>query len=145
MRVLKSLFMNLNLCSPDSFTKWCSRQWGDYIYGSLIKIAFWEAYLSHNHEDEGIFKGLYQWKVIDVRLAVIPLTQLRFYIWIIPVSISFVQIHFWLVMNVTSYFIFSLQTDLIWSCILYMWSWLTIQKFMLGDCKRNCLAYHLRG
>lgn len=56
------------------------------------------------------------------------LTQLRSYIWIIPVSISFVQIHFWLVINVTSYFIFSLQTDLIWSSVFYMWRWLAFQN-----------------
>lgn len=78
--------------------------------------------------------------------AMIPfLTQLRFYIWIIPASISSVQIYFWLVINVTSYLVFSLQTDLIWSSVFYMWSWLVFQKFTLEGCKRNCLTYHLRG
>lgn len=48
------------------------------------------------------------------------LIQLRFYIWIILASVFSVQIHFWLVVNVTSYLVFSLQSDLIWSSVFYM-------------------------
>lgn len=67
-------------------------------------------------------KELYHWKSdwCVWSAMILFLIQLRFYIWIIPASVSSVQIHFWLVVNVTSYLVFSLQSDLIWSSVFYM-------------------------
>lgn len=64
-----------------------------------------------------ILKASYHW-TSDWRiwLTKIPFsTQPRFHFWIIPASIPSVQIYFWLVVNVASYFVFSLQTDVTWS------------------------------
>lgn len=53
--------------------------------------------------------------------AMIPfLTLLGFCTWIIPASLSSVQIHFWLVINGTGHFISSLQTNLIRSSLPFL-------------------------
>ena len=57
------------------------------------------------------------WCVWSAVISFLP--QWRFCFWIIPANISSVHIYFWLVVNVTSYLVFSLQTDLI-LCLLHV-------------------------